>query len=362
MLGVFHDEHPPDVELHPAPDVAVPEIEGGARRNEQQHAVFEVSLHPAVDPGEGFVEIVGDVLVEALVVVVTELALAPCPQGGGGVDRFFARVLVLAFLFPLPLFRHEDRDRDVIGVLAHDAPQAVAVEEFVLAVAKVEHDLGAPRLDLDGLDGELALPARFPAHAFRRGPAGAARGDGDAAGDDEARVEPHAELTDELRVLRAVAGQGLEESAGPGAGDGPEVGGDLLAGHADAVVSYRDRARVAIERDVDLQIAVALVETVVGQGLETELVRGVGGIGDQFPEEDLLVAVKRVDHQIQQLPDLGLEFVRLFHLGCLCFSHHAISRTRRFAGFPGRRYGADRRRFQASGATSRRAAPRFPVR
>ena len=206
----------------------------------------------------------------------------------------------------------------MVGVFAHDALQAVAVEELVLAVAQVEHDLGAPRLDLDGLDGEFALPARLPAHAFRRGPAGAARGDGDTAGDDEAGVEPHAELADELRVLRAVAGQGLEESASPGAGDGPEVGGDLLAGHADAVVPHRDGARVVVERDADLQIAVALVETVVGQGLEPELVRGVGGVGDQFPEEDLLVAVERVDHQIQQLPDLGLEFVRLFRLCRLC--------------------------------------------
>ena len=171
----------------------------------------------------------------------------------------------------------------MVGVLAHDASQAVPVEKLVLLLAEMEHDFGAPRLDLDGLDGELAFPARLPAHALRRGPAGAARGDGDAIGDDEAGVEPHAELADELRVLRAVAGQGFEEPAGAGAGDGPEVGGGLLAGHADAVVPHGDRACIAVERDADLQLAVALVEGVVGQCLEPELVCRIGGIGDQLP-------------------------------------------------------------------------------
>ena len=137
----------------------------------------------------------------------------------------------------------------MIGVLAHDAPQAVAVEELVLAVAQAQHDLGAARLHVDGLDGELALAARLPAHPLGGGTAGATRGDGDVVRDDEARVEPDAELADEPGILRVVAGQRLEELAGAGAGDGPEVGGDLLAGHADAVVADRDGAGIRVERD-----------------------------------------------------------------------------------------------------------------
>ena len=57
------------------------------------------------------------------------------------------------------------------------------------------------------------------------------------------------------------------------------------------------------------KLAVALEQALVGQRLEAQLVAGVGGVGDQLPQEDLLVAVEGVDHQIQQLADLGLETV-----------------------------------------------------
>ena len=45
--------------------------------------------------------------------------------------------------------------------------------------------------------------------------------------------------------------------------------------------------------------------------LEAQLVAGVGGVGDQLAQEDLPVAVQRVDHELQQLADFGLETVRL---------------------------------------------------
>ena len=36
--------------------------------------------------------------------------------------------------------------------------------------------------------------------------------------------------------------------------------------------------------------------------------QGVGGVGDQLADEDLLLRVERVDDDIEQLLDLGLEF------------------------------------------------------
>ena len=359
MLGVVHDEHSPDIELHAAPDVAVPEVERSAGRNEQEQAVLQVAFDPAVDPGEGVLEVVGDVLVEAVVVVVVELALVAGPHRGSGVDGLLVLAFVRFRVVSLSFSGHQDRYGDMVGVLAHDASQAVTVQELVLAVAQVQHHLRAPGLDFNGLDGELALAARFPAHALHGGTARAARGDGDLVGDDEARVEPDAELPDELGVLRAVAGQGFEELPGAGAGDGPEIGRDLLAGHSDAIVANRDGAGIGIERDPDPELAVAFVESIVGQRLEPELVRGVGRIGDQLPEKDLLVAVERVNHEIQQLLDLGLEPVGLLrlHLG-----HHAVPPGAQLADPSMSGYGAAPRRFQASaGSPSRRRARTPPA-
>src|SRR3970040_1346042 len=99
----------------------------------------------------------------------------------------------------------------------------------------------------DGLHRELAVRRRFPLHAlFRRG-AGLARDHGDAVGDDEGRIEAHAELADARRILLLVAGELAEELAGTGFGDGAEVSDRLLARHADAVVAHGERARLRVD-------------------------------------------------------------------------------------------------------------------
>jgi hypothetical protein len=68
--------------------------------------------------------------------------------------------------------------------------------------------------------------------------------------------------------------------------------------------------RGGIVRDADRKLRVALEQRRVRQRLEAQLVAGVRGIGDQLAQEDLLVAVERVHHQVQQLLHLGLEAQR----------------------------------------------------
>ena len=168
-------------------------------------------------------------------------------------------------------------------------------------------DLGAAGGALDGLDRVLALAGRLPAHALR---GGAARPPGDErhpVGDDERRVEADAELADEPRVLCRVAGERGEELAGARLGDGADVGDHLVVRHADAVVADRDRARVLVERDADRELGVVLVAIGMGQRLEAQLVGGVRGVGDELAQEDLRVAVQRVDHELQELLHLRLE-------------------------------------------------------
>ena len=59
--------------------------------------------------------------------------------------------------------------------------------------------------------------------------------------------------------------------------------------------------------DPDAQLPLLAQQRRVGQGQEAQLVVGVGGVGDQLAEEDLAVAVQGMDHELQQLTDLGLE-------------------------------------------------------
>jgi hypothetical protein len=74
-----------------------------------------------------------------------------------------------------------------------------------------------------------------------------------------------------------------------------------------------------VDRQVDLQLRV-VGQLGAGDLLEPALVEGVGGVGDQLAEEDVLVGVERVDHQVEELLHLGLEFVTFGALG-----HGAVS-------------------------------------
>ena len=59
--------------------------------------------------------------------------------------------------------------------------------------------------------------------------------------------------------------------------------------------------------DADLQLRVVLEQRAVGDRFEAQLVAGVRRVRDQLAQEDLLVAVQGVDHQVEELLDLGLE-------------------------------------------------------
>ena len=195
----------------------------------------------------------------------------------------------------------------MVGVLADDRLQLPAAEELVLAFAQMQRDVGAARCLVDHLDGVVALAAGFPAHGLVGFDAGAAGNHRDLVGNDEGRVETDAELADQVGILGLVAGQRREEFAGAGLGDGAQVLDRLVARQADAVVGNGDGARRLVEGNANLQIAVIAIQGAVVQRLETQLVAGVGSVGNQLAQENLLVAVQGVNHQLQQLLYFGLE-------------------------------------------------------
>ncbi len=99
--------------------------------------------------GERILEIVGDVLVELVVLVLLDLVLGPSPKRGRAVDRFFA--LLVTF------FVHLDGQRNMVGKTLDDGSKLETVEELVHVLAKVQHHLGAALGDLHVLDAEFAL-------------------------------------------------------------------------------------------------------------------------------------------------------------------------------------------------------------
>ena len=185
--------------------------------------------------------------------------------------------------------------------------QAMARQEIVLVGPQVQDDVGPAGELLDDFDRVTAFSRALPADAVLGGEAGAPRDQRDPVGDDEGGVEADAELADEVSVLGPVGGQLGEELARPGLGDGADVVDDLLPGHADAVVGHRDRPRRRVVADPDAGFGVVFEERGIAHRLEPQLVGGIRGVRHELAQEDLLVAVQGVNHQVQELRDLSLE-------------------------------------------------------
>ena len=79
--------------------------------------------------------------------------------------------------------------------------------------------------------------------------------------------------------------------------------------------SYQFKGEMAEENNANEDISI------IGQGSVGQLVDGVAGVGDDLPQEDLLVGVDGIDHQVQQ--SLGLGFKLLF-----AHSFHSFVSTR----------------------------------
>ncbi len=90
-------------------------------------------------------------------------------------------------------------------------------------------------------------------------------------------------------------------------GDGAQVALQLLGGHANAVIRNGNGARVFIKGDANGQVALVDLDAGVGQTLKVELVDGVARVRDKLAQEDFLVGVDRVDHEVEQFFALGLK-------------------------------------------------------
>ena len=328
LLALVHDEDALHVQLQAPLHLGVVEIERGPGRDVEQRVGLERALHPHRDRPQRIGPVVRDVAVEVLVLGLGDLGLGPVPDRlhrvEGGVldlaDRdlrlvLTVRVSVVAIVrADRPL--HLDRVADEVGVALDDAgDDAVAgvVVHAVLVVGRLEvqRHRGPGLGPLAVADQVGAVAGRLPAR--RRLGAEPAGHQHDLVGDHERRVEADAELPDQpgrglgVALLLSLAQRG-HELLGARARDGADVLDHVVAGHADAVVGDRQGAgdRVDVEPEVELT---GLGQLALRQLLEPALVERVGAVRDQLAEEDVLVGVERVDHEVEQLLDLGLEVV-----------------------------------------------------
>ena len=90
-------------------------------------------------------------------------------------------------------------------------------------------------------------------------------------------------------------------------GNRANVRDDLIAIHTNTVITDRDRLRIIVGGDNNRQFAVITEQGSVFDRLEAQFVTSIRAVGNQLPKKNFLIAVQRVNHQLQQLIDLRLE-------------------------------------------------------
>ena len=217
---------------------------------------------------------------------------------------------------------HADGVADVIGVLLHQILQAELVQELavvlVLAVLlEVEGDGGAAvRLGAGG-DFIAVQACGFPVPGLI-----GAKGlgvHGHPGADHKGGVEAHAKLADDVHLVLLLGL--LLKLEGAAAGDDAQVVVQLLLGHADAVVADREGAGLLVHGQLDGEVLPGKAGGAVLQGAVIELVNGVAGVGNQLPQENFLMGVDGVNHQVQQALGFCLKFFHCHGFKLLPFQY-----------------------------------------
>ena len=158
-----------------------------------------------------------------------------------------------------------------------------------------------------GLDGVALNAVGFPGE--RLGLTVCAGGYGNFLGNHERRIEAHAELADDVHIFALLFGVFSLELKAARMGDGTQVGFELVARHADAGIGNGDGACVLVEGNIDGKVVLRNGDRGISEALEVELVHRVGCVGNKLAQEDFLVRVDGVDHQIEELFALSLELL-----------------------------------------------------
>ena len=267
--------------------------------------IFQRALGAPVQRRPGRVEHVAEMAVEFGVLLLGHLGLRLAPQRGALVG---GQVLAVA--------RDGDRHGDVVGPFAHDRSPAGSARGYSSASA-----LRCSTTSVPASSRVAGAMVKSPRAVGGPGPgllgAGLARGDLDPVGDHEGGVEADAELADQAR-------------AGPRAWPPPASAPKARVPERAMVprLSISSSRVMPMPSSAISRVRAGLsgtMRTLAPSGgaragsverLEAAAVHRVGGVGDQFAQENFALGIERMHHQVEQPPDLGAEAVAFIPGSC----------------------------------------------
>src|ERR1035438_9855965 len=82
----------------------------------------------------------------------------------------------------------------------------------------------------------------------------------------------------------------------------------ILIIHADAGVGDSENRVFGVEFEIDARIERQGSIRIISQRQMTKLIQRIGGVRNEFTQEDLRMRIERMDDELQQLIDFGLKF------------------------------------------------------
>lgn len=357
VLAVVHDEDTANVELDLVLLLGVAtleHVEGSTLGHEEESAELEVTLDGEVLGGKGSLPVVGDALVEGIVLLGGDIIGLTHPDGLlvveelplrgdlldllglllllavfllvghvldlGGITLLFLFLLFVVgdLLLGLLLNQEVDGEADELGVLLDEVLDAALLKVLLLVVLKVENDVGTAgdTLVLGVLShGERATSGGRP-NPLLVVVVGLGV-DLDAVSNKVSGVEADTELTNHRDISTSL--ESLHEGLGAGLGDGTEVGHEILLGHTNTGIADGEGLVGLVGDDLDLHLLAGLEDLGVCDGGEADLIESITGVGDELTKEDLLGRVEGVDDQRKKLADISRERECLGVAHCACW-------------------------------------------
>lgn len=86
----------------------------------------------------------------------------------------------------------------------------------------------------------------------------------------------------------------VEPYLGSGLGNGTKIVDHVSLGHTDTGIPDTEELVFFVGTDSDAKVLFRVEDGRVGQGRVTDFVEGIGTVGNQLPQEDLLIGVEGV--------------------------------------------------------------------
>ena len=274
------------------------------------------------------------ILEELVVFFLFDIGLILRPERLHGVQRAafdglnllsafdFLAFIVLRRFFMLEV--HLDGVAHIIAVLLDEAFQRVVFRKVAFGIiteeflAQRNRDARAALVTVTFFNAVGTVTRGFPTRTFLF--ACLAGFDDHFFGNHECRVETNTELTDEFLVgiaFAALAGflgffELFHKCLGAGLGNGTDIFNHFLTAHADTIIANGQGMIFLIRFEEDFVAVVTFQNVTVGQAGKMHLVNRIGCVGDKLPQENLVIRVNGMNHEVQQLFGFRLKFMGFF--------------------------------------------------